>query len=211
MRECRLHHAGLHGWSWSARKRSGWLLEGLLCDKRRLPRGRRHGTSVIDRLRTRRRQRDTAPSLRGWRCRRLGTLASPYGLGGQRLFLVPLPFEHEVEHRIRIALVIALAIGALPTESWPLGITGDLSVALFRLAESDPRPLTLGGISQEQAARLEPPLVVAKLADIENVAGAQRQAVEHRAVAGVRMLAADANVDLAHAIPLALINVVDEI
>ena len=121
---------------------------------------------------------------------------------------IPFPFEHEIEHRV----IRVVRIGALPTEPWPLGVAGDLLVFFtVGLAEGDARPLALGSVGEEQAARLEPAFVVAELADVEDVARLEREPVEDGAVAGVRMFSADADVDLADAIPLPLLDVVDEV
>ena len=79
------------------------------------------------------------------------------------------------------------------------------------LGEGDPRPLPLGGVGREQGAGLEPPLVFAELADVEDVARPQREPVHHHAVAGVRMLAPNLDVDLADPIPLPLGDVVDQV
>ena len=188
------------------------LGHGSLGDIDGSPRGGSHCSRVIDRLGTCRRKRCASPGLWGGLSHSRRTLASPHWLRGDRrrlvVFRVPFPFEHEVEQRIGLVI----PIGALPTEAWPLRIAGNLLVLLpLGLAEGDAWPLALGCIGEEQTARLEPTLVVAEFADIEDVARAEREPVQDRAVAGVRMLAADADIDLAHAVPLPLLDVVDEI
>ena len=138
-------------------------------------------------------------SRRGRGCRLLAAV----GLAG---VVVPLALEHEVEY--------GLVVGALAAESrrpCRLWLAGDAGVLRVGLREHDLRPLTLRRIGEEQAARLQPPLVVAELADVENVARPQREPVEDSAVPRVRVIAADADVDLADAIPLPLGDVVDEV
>ena len=100
----------------------------------------------------------------------------------------------------------------MSAETRPLGIAGNLLVFFpLGLTKCDPRSLSLGGIGKKQAARLQPPFVFAELADVEYVAGPQREPIEHGAVPRVRMLAADANVDLTHAIALPLVDIIDKV
>ena len=102
-------------------------------------------------------------------------------------------------------------IGALPTEAGALRIAGQLQIVVVGLAEDDPRAVPLGGIGGEQAARLQPPFVLAELADVENIPRPEREPVENRAVACVGMLAADPDVDLSDPVALPLGDVVNEV
>ena len=118
--------------------------------------------------------------------------------------LLPFAFEHEVEH--------GLVVRALTAK--PGAIRGGSHLAVLvglGLRKRDPRPLPLRSVGGEQGTCLEPPLVVAEPADVENVSGTQREPVEHHAVPGVRVLASDLHVDLADPIPLPLAHVVDEV
>ena len=214
MHRARLHHARLHGGGDSSREclPTGSLDHGSLGHVDGSPRGGSHGSRVINRLRTGRRKRRAAPGLRGGLGHGRRTLAPPHWLRGDRLRLavlrVPFPFQHEIEHRVCLAVVV----GTLPTESRTIRIAGDLFVLIpFGLTEGDAGPLAFGPIGRKQTARSEPTLVFAELANVENVARSEREPVQDRAVAGVRMLAADADIDLAHAVPLPLLDVVDEV
>ena len=131
---------------------------------------------------------------------------------------IPVDFalENKVENGIAFHLVAGREspIGALAAESLALRVAGNLRGFLavaFRLAEHDPRSLPLGRVGEKQAARLEAAFVLAELADVEDIAGPQRQPVEARAVAGVGMFTTAADVDLADAVPLPLGNVVHKI
>ena len=125
-----------------------------------------------------------------------------------RLFVDKFPLQGQINDGVFIG------IGALPPKPGPPRVACDLGVFRvvgLRLAEHDPWPLALGGIGQKQTARLEPPFIVAELADVEDVAGPQREAVEHRAVLGVGVLAPNPDIDLADPIALAFGDVVDEV
>ena len=127
---------------------------------------------------------------------------------------VPLPLDHEVDHLVLLRLVGALAPEARPLAGGrrrPCRLLGHPRAHVVGLREHDLRPFPLGRVGQEEAARPQPPLVLAEFAEVEDVAGPEREPVEHRAVPRVRMVAADPHVDLAHAIPLPLLDVVDEV
>ena len=116
-------------------------------------------------------------------------------------------FENEVDDRI----LRLRAVGALPAETGAVRITGQLLIVVIGLAEDDPRAISLGGIGRKQTARLEPALVVPELADVEDVARPQREAVEDRTVARMGVLTADADIDLANPVALPFGDVEDEV
>ena len=86
-----------------------------------------------------------------------------------------------------------------------------MPIVVVGLAEDDPWAVSLGGIGSEQATRLQPPFVLAELADVEDVPRPEREPIQDRAVARVGMLAADADVDLTDPVALSLGDVVDEV
>ena len=231
----RLESAGRHGLR-KPRRGCHRLLRHV--DRRLHGRGRCDGARVVERLGAGGSQRGAAPALRRGRLlldEWLRALTAPHRAGDagwsslagrlclrrggagrhwRRLHdgagLEQFALEHEIDHGI----VGRGGIGALAAEPRLARIAGDLLVGVCRvlgLAEYDPRALSLGRIGEEQAARLQPALVVAQFADVEDVARPQRQAIEHRAVPGVWVVAADAHVDLADAIPLPFGDVVDEV
>jgi hypothetical protein len=221
--ECGLGHGRLLGSRllirrllWHRRREDGHLVAGLLGDGvgpgyglRRLPRvgGRRGRHGIAGAL--------PAPHgpARGGGWGRPGWVLvagrsrQPFGRGRLPFGgLVPIALQHQIDHRV------TLVVGALAAEARAFGIAGHpRALVAGGLRETDLRPLPLRRVGGEQAARLQPPLVLAELADVEDVTGPQREPVEHHAVPGVRVVAADPDVDLADPVALPLADVVDEV
>ena len=80
-----------------------------------------------------------------------------------------------------------------------------------RLVQRDLRRIALGRIGQVEPRGLQPPLAVADLAHVGDVACLEREAVQHGGDLRVGILPLDFHDDAADAVARALVDVVDQI
>src|SRR5690606_27184001 len=103
-------------------------------------------------------------------------------------------------------------VRALTTNATDAGTLGQFFFS-FQLGRNNhqPRAGALGGIIQEQARGLQPPLTVAQLANVDDVARFERHTIEYGLNAGMGVLTLDLHIDPADAVALAFGQIVNEV